>query len=146
MATNEPSHLIDTSAIVNFAALYGDSDNAWSTLITEITEGRLKTVRHCWDELKRKFPDIFKRVKPLRKEFVVADSVLYADEAVAEVQQIQEHHGKLINELGAGNPADPFLIATAKVMNIVVVTDEKTSGHGHKHCIPYVCKNRNVGC
>src|ERR1041385_3250658 len=146
MRTNEPSHLIDTSVLVNFEAHFGDSDNAWKALLDEIHAGRLKTVRHVWDELKSKFPHIFKRFKMLRKEFVVSDAVLYADDAVAELQQIQLHHARLINQLGTGNPADPFLIAAAKVMDVIVVTDEKAAGHGHKRCIPYVCKNRNVGC
>jgi hypothetical protein len=146
MATDEPSHLIDTSVLVNFQAQYGDSENAWPTLIKEIKAGRLKTVRHVWDELKCKFPEIHKRVKDHRKDFVIPDATLYSEEAVAELQQVQQHHGKLINELGNGNPADPFLIAAAKAMSVIVVTDEKASGHGHRHCIPFVCKSRNVGC
>jgi len=38
------------------------------------------------------------------------------------------------------------LIATAKAMDAVVVTDEKIAGPKDKSKIPYVCKARNVGC
>lgn len=146
MPPSDQIHIIDTSALVNFEALYGDSSNAWKTITDEIESGRLKAVRQVWDELKRRFPSISKRLKLFRADFVISDAVLYSEEAVIELQQIQEHHGRLINELGTGNPADPFIIAAGKTLNAIVVTDEKVSGHGHKHRIPFVCKSRNVGC
>lgn len=138
--------MIDTSVLVNFEAQYGDSGNAWATLITEISEGRLKTVRHVWEELRSKFPKIYRRLKPHRKQLLIPDAELYSEAAVAELQQIQLHHDSLINELGTGNPADPFVIAAAKVTGTIVVTDEKAVGRGHKSCIPYVCRARNVAC
>ncbi len=145
MASNEKTRLIDTCALVNFAAQFGDSDNFWPSIIKEITEGRLKTVRQVWDELKSQFPKVHARVKLYRKEFVISDALLYDAMAVAEVRIIQEQHN-LINQLGTGNPADPFVIAGAKVIGASVVTDEKATGKRHKSKIPYVCKARNVDC
>lgn len=146
MATDEPCQLIDTCALVNFEAQFGDSDNFWPTIVKEISEGRLKTVRHVWDELKSKFPGIHARLKKHRKPFVVPDGELYSQVAIGEVRIIQQYHASLIDPLGTGNPADPFLIAAAKSMGVCVITDEKTSGRRHKSRIPYVCKARNVKC
>ena len=143
---DEPCQLVDTCALVNFEAQFGDSENFWPAVIKEITDGRLKTIRHVWDEIKRKFPPIHAKLKAHRKMFVVSDTVLYDQIAVGEVRIIQQYHGNLIDQLGTGNPADPFLIAAAKSMGACVITDEKTSGPRHKSRIPYVCKARNVKC
>lgn len=146
MPKNDQLHLIDTSVLVNFEAQFGDSDNAWGTLIDEIVGGRLKTVRQVWDEIERRWPKIHARLKLHRKQFLVSDADLYSLVGVAEVRAIQQHHGKLINELGSGNPADPLLIAGAKVLAATVVTDERVAGKRHKFKIPFVCRARGVAC
>jgi hypothetical protein len=86
------------------------------------------------------------RIKHLRKKFVIPDAVLYDAVAIAELRIIAQQHGQLIDPLGVGNPADPFLIAAAKAIGCCVITDEKASGKRHKYKIPYVCKARNVTC
>jgi hypothetical protein len=131
--------------LVNVRDVHNDSEAIWESIEGAIKSDSLKTVRQVWDELERRFGPIHKRLKRYRKTLLIADSDLYAPDVVAEIREIRRHHQTLINPFGGGNPADPFLIAVAKSLSAVVVTDEKAKGSGHRSRIPYVCTNRNVG-
>lgn len=146
MSSTDALHLIDTCALVNVRDIEQDSEQIWDKLCEEIEGGRLKSVRQVCEELERRFPDIYRRVKSQKKRFQIADADLYAPETVAEIRAIHRAHPNLYNQFGTGNPADSFLIAAAKIKSGIVVTDERTSGKKHKEKIPYVCAGRNVGC
>ena len=137
--------MIDTCSLVNIRDVHKDSEIIWKAIFAEIEAGRLKTVRHVSDELERRFPDVFKRIEPFKKTFLIPDVELYSAEVIAEIRDIQTHHPGLINPLRGANSADPFLIAASKFRSAVLVTDEKPNGPKHKYKIPYVCTNRNVG-
>lgn len=145
MSDSPTIYLIDTCVLVNIRDVHSDSEEIWVKVRGEITSGRLKTVRHCFDELKRRFPPVFARLKDLRKDFLIADADIYTADVVSEIRAIHVAHPGLYDQLGTGNPADPFLIAAAKFKSGIVVTDEKSAGAGYKSRIPYVCTNRNVG-
>jgi hypothetical protein len=138
--------LIDTSALVNIRDEHGDSQDIWVRVTNAVIAGRLKTVRQVWEELERRFPDVADRLKAYKKAFIVTDDVTYSDAVITEVRDLNRNHRKLWNPVGGQNPADPILIAVAKDLNVVVVTDEKRSGKGFQRRIPYVCVQRNVGC
>lgn len=145
VGSNSRLHMVDTCALVNVRDVHSDSKKIWDALIAEIEADRLKTVRHVTDELERRFPDVFRRFKSHKKTLLVPDAELYGADSIAEIREIQRHHPGLINPLGGGNPADPFLIAAAKSLSAVVVTDEKSKGPKHQSKIPFVCTNRNIG-
>lgn len=146
MSTDAVLHLIDTCSLVNVRDVHHDSEQIWDAICNDIEGGGLKTVRQVCDELERRFPDVYNRLKPQKKLLLIPDSDLYALDSVAEIRAIHRAHPKLYNQFGTGNPADPFLIAIAKTQSGVVVTDEKANGKGHKSKIPFVCAGRNVGC
>lgn len=144
-SSDKPTYLIDTCVWVNIRDVHADSDKIWDQIVLLIEVDIIKTVRHVYDELERKFPDIHARLKPHRKELLIDDAELYSLDAVAELRAIRAQHPGLYDQLGAHNPADPFLIAVAKTKSAIVVTDERHVGKGHKSKIPYVCTQRNVG-
>ncbi|MER9877611.1 DUF4411 family protein [Mesorhizobium sp. M0118] len=146
MSSPDGLHIIDTCSLVNIRDLDRDSSRIWDALCEQIEGGRLKTVRQVCDELERRFPDVYRRLKPQKKILLIPDAELYALETITEIRAIQRAHPKLYNQFGTGNPADPFLIAAAKIQSGIVVTDERTAGKKHKEKIPYVCAGRNVGC
>lgn len=143
---NSGPYLLDTCVLVNIRDVHGDSDAIWEALEREIEDGAARTVRHVMDELQKRFPDIYARLKPIKRKFIVSNETLYSEEVSAEIAEIRQQHPKLYDAEGAGNPADPFLIGCAKAMDGIVVTDERTSGKKHKEKIPHVCRSRNVGC
>jgi len=138
--------LIDTSVLVNIRDVHDDSKDIWLNVTNAIVAGRLKTVRHVWGELESRFPDIAKRLKAYKKQFVISDASTYTRSVVDEVRYLNLHHRNLWNPVGGRNPADPMLIAIAKDMSVIVVTDEKRKGPGFQRRIPHVCAQRNVGC
>jgi hypothetical protein len=139
-------YIVDTSVLVNIRDEHGDSQEIWLNVTNAIVGGRVRTVRHVWDELEGRFPDIAKRLKGYKKQFVLPDAVVYTAGMVAEVRYLNDNHRKLWNPVGGRNPADPILVAVAKELNVIVVTDEKRKGPGFQRRIPYVCTQRNVGC
>jgi hypothetical protein len=143
--SNSGLHLIDTCVLVNIRDVHKNSSKVWDALACQIEQENLKSVRHVLDELERRWPDIYKNIKPFKKTILIPDGDLYAAEVISEIREIQKHHPSLINPLSGGNPADPFLISVAKSKSAIVITDEKSKGPGHKSKIPHVCTNRNVG-
>jgi len=132
------TYIVDTNVLVNIRDKHGNSAHLWDLITKEIEAGPLKTVRQVVVELQRRFPDIYARIKRLVKVFVVSDAVLYDAEVVTEIQLIQNDHERLYDLYASGNPADPFLIAVAKKIGGIVVTDEKKDGPKHQRRIPYV--------
>jgi hypothetical protein len=139
------TYLVDTCVWVNIRDEHDDSQEIWDTCFILIEAGFLKTVQPVYKELEKKFPDIHGRLKPFRAQLLVPDAIMFHADAVTEMRAIHAQHPKLYDVLGAGNPADPFLVSTAKQMNAIVVTDERSVGKAHKTKIPYVCTQRNVG-
>jgi Domain of unknown function (DUF4411) len=139
-------YLIDTSVLVNIRDVHADSAEIWLAITNGIVGGRVRTIRQVWDELESRFSDIAERLRGYKKQFVLADDLTYTAGVVAEIRQLNQYHRTLWNPLGGKNPADPFLIAVAKDLNIIVVTDERRKGAGFQKRIPYVCTQRNVGC
>lgn len=137
--------LVDTCVWVNIRDEHGDSQEIWDACFRAIEAGTIKTVRHVYGELERRFPDVHARLKPYRGALIVADGEMYHPDVVAEIRAVHAQHPGLYDALGVGNPADPFLIGVAKHTGAIVVTDERSAGKGYKSKIPYVCTQRNVG-
>ena len=67
------------------------------------------------------------------------------DEVQEVVSEIMAKWGKLVDHRKDRSRADPFIIATAKVLGATVVTDEK-HGSAKDPRIPYVCVGLDVRC
>ncbi|TWB04673.1 uncharacterized protein DUF4411 [Bradyrhizobium stylosanthis] len=102
--------------------------------------GTLKTVEQVFDELRR-WPHLQEQFKPIKKQFLIQDQYIPAIASMAG--QIAEDFEFLFDQSGSRNPdpADPWLIAAAKVMGWTVVTDERKTS---TRKIPYVCRQQSV--
>jgi hypothetical protein len=143
--SNSGLYLIDTCVLVNIRDVHKNSSKVWDAFVSQVEADKLKSVRQVLEELERRWPDVYKRLKPLKKTILIPDGDLYSSDVITEIREIQRLHPGLINPLAGGNPADPFLISVAKSKLAIVVTDEKSKGKNHKSKIPFVCTNRNVG-
>jgi len=65
--------------------------------------------------------------------------------AKAVVTEIMANWGKLVDVRKDRSRADPFVIATAKVIGATVVTDEKHGAEKDPR-IPFVCERLGVPC
>lgn len=141
----DPIYLVDTCVWVNVRDVDGDSEEIWGRLFLLIEAGRVKTVRQVMVELERRWPDVYARLKPFKRKLVVSDAITYTADVAAEVRAVHAQHPGLYDQLGLGNPADPWLVAIGKTQSAVVVTDERSTGKQYQRKIPYVCTQRNVG-
>ena len=142
---NGQIYLVDTCVLVNIRDIHNDSADIWDCVRASIQAGKTKTVRQVFRELQTRFPMIHKRLKDLKPQFVIPDAITYDSDVTDEISAIITAHPRLYDRFGSGNPADPFLIAVAKCLPGIVVTDEKRTGPKHKTKIPFVCTSRNVG-
>jgi hypothetical protein len=132
-------YLIDCDAIAHLdSASHCDAVLAGLKLL--IGFGTLKTVEQVYDELRR-WPHLQEEFKPIKKQFLIEDQ---HTSAIANlVGQIAEDFEFLFDLSGTRNPdpADPWLIAAAKVLGWTVVTDERKTSTRR---IPYVCRQQSI--
>lgn len=133
------AYLIDCDAIAHCEGR-PDCDAVLNGLVAAAEGGTLKTVHQVYDELRR-WPDIQSRFTPIRKQFFVEDQ--YRTEIASLVGQISDDFPFLYDLTGLKNPdpADPWLIASAKVLGWTVVTDERSTSIKK---IPYVCRQQSL--
>ena len=132
-------YLIDCDAIAHCEGR-PDCDQVLNGIATEIRRDKLKTVEQVFGELRR-WPDIQNRFKPLKRSFLVSNQ--YAPDIAQIAGQIAEDFPFLFDQSGSRNPdpADPWLIAVAKVHGWTVVTDERQTSTKR---IPYVCRQQSI--
>jgi hypothetical protein len=132
------AYLIDCDAL---AHLHGRPDRGAviARIIVQVEAGHVRSVEQVFDELRR-WPEIQNYFKPVKKLFLIDQ---YTPEISAMAGQIAEDFPFLFDLTGTRNPdpADPWLIAAAKVLGWTVVTDERQTSTKR---IPYVCRQQSL--
>ena len=133
------THLIDTDVIAHISER-PNADVILRGLELQIDAGQLKTVEQVLDELRR-WPELQNRFNARKADFLIRRQYRPAIAAVAG--QISDDFEFLYDLSGTRNPdpADPWLIAAAKVLGFAVVTDERQVSTKK---IPYVCRQQSL--
>lgn len=133
------AYLIDCDAIAHCEGR-SDCDQVLNGLVAAVRAGTVKTVEQVYDELRR-WPDIQSRFTPIKKQFIIPNQ--YRIEISSLVGSISDDFPFLYDLTGIKNPdpADPWLIAAAKIMGWAVVTDERQTSIKK---IPYVCRQQSL--
>jgi predicted nucleic acid-binding protein len=106
-----------------------------------VVEGRLLIPEDVVKELAKKDDDLTAWVK------AQAEAIVPLDEAIQEAAtEILARFPRLIESRSGRSGADPFLVATAKVRNAMVVTGEEFANSLEKPRIPDVCKALSIRC
>ena len=132
------AYLIDCDAIAHLDGA-ANCDAVLDGLEKLILSGQLRTVEQVFDELRR-WPHIQGRFKPIKKTFLISQ---YTAEISALVGQISDDFEFLYDLTGTRNPdpADPWLIAAAKILGWTVITDERQTSTKR---IPYVYRQQSL--
>lgn len=119
-----------------------DSTRIFEEIIEGIEAGRVKTVRQVLDELKR-FDEAYSKLSPVRAKFEIEPSRQFCSEVSEVIECIADLKPSLFEQFGGKNPdpADPWLIAVAKVHGFTVVTDERPNSPKR---IPMVCDRSDI--
>lgn len=140
----EEKYVIDTCSLVDIQN-EDDPAKVWSGLYGLIQVGKLKTSAMAYPEIERmaasgKIPNAaYLKLKELRPIFAIPD-----DELLLEAGKIIASHPQIPLWRDVGNPADPWIIAAAKMNGWTVVTEENDTGPKKNRRIPWVCDKEGV--
>jgi len=140
---NTEIYVVDTNSFILLTEIYPYDvfPSVWAKVDEIIGQEKLVSVEDVYEELKTKDDDIHKWAKERRHIFKELNGPIQ-DSAI----EILSTHNNLLDLKNKKSSADPFVIATARMHNGIVVTEEDFSGGPHKSMIPDVCRDYNVGC
>jgi predicted TIM-barrel fold metal-dependent hydrolase len=112
----------------------------WDDLAALALSGRIVLSEEVREELLRKDDELASWAKAnIRTWHPLTDEIQEC------VRDIMRNWGRLVDHRRNRGSADPFVIATAKILGAIVVTDEGP-GNERNVRIPYVCTQIDVRC
>ena len=141
--TDERTWCLDTSAFINPWKGYYAPDLApgyWRSLPEMLVRGSVVVSEEVREEIERADDTLWSWTQAN-----VSAWHPLTDEVQAAVTEIMARWGRLVDSRKLRSRADPFVIATAKVVGATVVTSEGR-GTEDKPRIPYVCDQLGVPC
>ena len=135
---------LDTSALLDGYTRFYPPDifpNLWNNINQIINRGELRATYMVMDELKRKDDAALAWAKKNDRIFIPVD-----EDIQKTVTQIMNSYPRLVAEGGQRNRADPFVIALARLHNLIVITAETKMGSENKPSIPYICHKMDITC
>jgi predicted nucleic acid-binding protein len=140
----EQRYVIDTSSLVD-VRLTKEPAKVWDALYSLIDNGKLQTVSYVFPELERmvatdKLPEEkYEQLKTRKRRMVIPDAQI-----INEAGRINHKYPRLGDWRDVRNRADPWIVAAAAVRRYLVVTEERDTGAGKTHRIPWVCDQEGV--
>lgn len=141
--TEEQTWCLDTSAFINPWKGYYAPDLApgyWRSLPEMLMRGSAVVSEEVREEIERTDDSLWSWAQAN-----ISAWHPLTDEVQATVTEIMARWGRLVDSRKLRSRADPFVIATAKVVGATVVTSEGR-GTEDKPRIPYVCDQLGVPC
>ena len=136
--SSAPSYCFDTSGLLDGWSRYYSIrrfPTLWNHVAALFDTGRGFWPEEVWNEIHD--DDLRQWLAPLRR-CEIASAVVWS-----EAQRIQQAHNRELNKSGITG-ADSFVIATAKIDELVVVSGEVWSNGLPK--IPNVCAREGIEC
>jgi len=136
-------YLVDTDVLVHIRSR-PDAEAIYAAIADGATAGWVRTVKQVPDEVQRHAP-AYAEIKPIKKNLIVPAEEQYCEEVRSVNELVQDLAPLLFEQVGGKNPdpADPWLIAVAKVHGYTLVTDENPRAVSR---IPAVCKLPQIAC
>ena len=141
--TDDRGWCLDTSAFINPWKGYYAPDLApgyWRSLPEMVLRGHAVVSEEVREEIERADDSLWSWAQTN-----ISSWHPLTDEVQAEDTEIMARWGRLVDSRKLRSRADPFVIATAKVVGASVVTSEGR-GTEDKPRIPYVCDQLGVPC
>lgn len=143
MIAGQEVFCLDTSALINPWNIFYAPDVApgyWSDLERLILDSRVVLSEEVREEIEK----VDDGLRAWARSKVARWHPL-SDEVQTVVTQIMDAYPRLVDNRANRSRADPFVIATAKVVGAVVVTTEGP-GSENRPSIPFVCSRMKVEC
>ncbi len=107
-----------------------------------IDESRVFSAYEVYEELKKQEDDIIFKWLNTKVEIFILPHI----EIQRKVKYILKEYPRLIDYRTGKSGADPWIIATAIIRNLTVVTEEQFSGDLKYPKIPDVCRQEGIEC
>ena len=141
-------YVFDTSSFRVLGNYFPNSfPSFWSNFDLAVSSGFIVSVREVYNELENQG-----NVKPHIVEWISTNRNIFSAPGDQETDFVREifavpHFRQLIpriSQLRGRYVADPFIIASARVKNGTVVTEESNTQNAAR--IPNICAHFNIGC
>ena len=113
----------------------------WDKLSGRVGDGVLKCSEEVYVELKKKDDGLHDWIKARKEVLIPIDEKIQGI-----VSELLEAYPRLVDTHRNRSQADPFVIATAELLQAVVVTGEQPRGNLDVPKIPDVCEARKIRC
>lgn len=130
-------YCIDTSALLEGWARYYPPDTfhtLWKNIEELIEERVIVAPEEVLTELTKKDDNVHKWAKKNKTMFLAP-----VENIQVATSEILSKFPRLVDSRKDRSQADPFVIAVAKINNLIVVTEEKNEGTEDRPRIPIVC-------
>jgi hypothetical protein len=121
-----------------------DLEHIYNSLVVMAENGRVRTVRQTFDELKR-FNPVHEILKTHRDKFQISTADQFCSPVQKYIEVLGNEASYLANATGGRNPdpADPWIVAVGPTYGYTVVTNESPRS---LYRIPAACRLPAVGC
>jgi len=140
-------YVFDTNVFRALGNFYPDNfPSIWENISNYILEGNLISVKEVYNELELQSTHEHIIEWSKKNKGIFLPPTIEEIEFIKQIFQVN-HFQQLIgkSQILKGQPvADPFLIASAKVNNGCVVTEESDKENAAR--IPNICRNFNIEC
>jgi hypothetical protein len=136
------AYAVDTSSWLNVDSL-PNSEDAWVAIQRLIKDGRLFTCQQVLVEL-HDDPIYLARIKPFERALLAGGGRNNDPLYLLQVGKITHDFPAMSKATSSKTPADPYIIALAKMEGYVVVADEGTRRINRK--IPGACQRLKIRC
>ena len=113
----------------------------WDLLDRAIAAGRIRAPLAVLEETEKKSKDLHAWLRARPAVFID-----YEESIQLAARSILSKHQRLVMEKKQRYSADPFVIATAMVKSMTIVTEEKPTGSLKRPTIPDVCRDYHLEC
>jgi Domain of unknown function (DUF4411) len=110
--------------------------NFWRLMDGAIQAGKIVAPQAVHDETEKKSNDLHDWLADRKQMFLDLD-----EPTQREVRSILARHPRLVAEKKQRFAADPFIIATARLQGLTIVTEERPTGSMNRPNIPDVCSD-----
>lgn len=140
-------YVFDSSSFIVIGHYFPDRfPTFWGSFNIAVNEAKVISVREVYNELN------VQANRPHLLDWIESNKRIFLKPTPAETQFVREifsvqHFQNLISEKQRlkGSPiADPFVIASAKIQNGIVITEETFKPNAAK--IPNICRHFNIVC
>lgn len=139
------SHCFDTSAFIEcWSGRYRRTTftGLWGAIEEEVSTDGICAPEEVLREVGQKEDGLHAFMKGYEERLIVP----LDEEVMAGTREVLAEFPRLAGQMRGRNKADPFVIATARVKGIAVVTEEGARGKPNRPKIPLVCEHFAVEC